>query len=409
MSHATERFGLDPLLVLLFFALASGGAWVLWRAFGRQDGPWADLAGSSSQKLAQLQGMRGILAMAVVAHHACCWYYFLQSGTWSTGPSVLFDHLGNFGVLQFFYLSGFLFWRKLIRHNRLPASSFYLSRFLRIGPVYYVSIGAAILLGLTITGLPLHVPLGNFLASLTPWLIFSIGGRPNVNHADILRISCGVTWTLALEWLFYLSLPFLGWFSRKAWRFGVYVAAFGALYVLSRLVRESSAASTSLIAIASGAATYSKFMLIGFGGGILVAATEGNLRLWLRGLERSGNWIALGCYGLYLLTPGHEGLGQVLLQAPFAFVALGADLFGFLTSSCARLLGAISYPVYLVHGIVYYAAMLLRGGMHEVGLGAYLAESVACLAAILVLATALHLFVERPTMKISEQIAHAAR
>jgi len=74
----------------------------------------------------------------------------------------------------------------------------------------------------------------------------------------------------------------------------------------------------------------------------------------------------------------------------------------------ARLLGAISYPVYLVHGIVFYAAMRLRGGMHPVPMVPYLAESGACLATILLLATALHLLVERPTMKISERMARTA-
>jgi peptidoglycan/LPS O-acetylase OafA/YrhL len=52
--------------------------------------------------------------------------------------------------------------------------------------------------------------------------------------------------------------------------------------------------------------------------------------------------------------------------------------------------------------------MLLRGGMVPVGLPSYLAQTAACLAAILVLATVVHIFVERPTMRISEQIARRA-
>jgi peptidoglycan/LPS O-acetylase OafA/YrhL len=39
---------------------------------------------------------------------------------------------------------------------------------------------------------------------------------------------------------------------------------------------------------------------------------------------------------------------------------------------------------------------------------AYAAETAACLAVILILATILHLVVERPTMKLSEQIARKA-
>jgi len=39
--------------------------------------------------------------------------------------------------------------------------------------------------------------------------------------------------------------------------------------------------------------------------------------------------------------------------------------------------------------------------------GPYLAETVACLAAILLLSTAVHLVVERPTMGVSERIGRS--
>lgn len=405
MSEALSQFAYDPLLALLFLALALGGARALLLLFGKLGGRFADVVGPSSQKLASLQGLRGVLAFSVVAHHACCWYFYSQSGVWWTGRSVLFDHLADFGVIQFFYLSGFLFWRKLIKRGRVPAGNFYLSRFIRIGPVYYVAVSAAIGLGLAFSGFQLQVPAWSLMTSLLPWLLFSIGGRPEVNHADILRITCGVTWTLALEWLFYLSLPFLAWFARRAWRLVVYAAAFGALFLLSRHLRGAMAAPTGLCAAASMAAEYAKFMLIGFGGGMLVAATEGTLRERLRSLDRSRNWIVLACYVAYLVIPGIAGLGQVLLLVAFALLVQGADLFGILVRPSTLLLGAISYPAYLVHGIVFYAAMRLRGGMQAVPAGSYMAETAACLAAILLVATAMHLFVERPTMALSERIA----
>lgn len=408
MSEGILRFGLDPALALAFFALAFGGAWALLRLFGKRGGLPADLIGSSAQKLVSLQGLRGILAFAVVAHHACCWFFFSQSGLWWTGHSVLFDRLADFGVIQFFYLSGFLFWRKLMKRGRVPAGNFYLSRFARIGPVYYVCVGAALILGLAQSGFQLSVLWGGLLTSLLPWLFFSIGGRPDVNHVDILRITCGVTWTLGLEWLFYLSLPLLGWFARKVWRLAVYLLVFSGVFLLGKHLRGASLGSGALQDVSFFAAQYAKFMLIGFGGGILVAATEEPLRGRLQGLGRSRNWIVLACYVGYLFIPGVAELGQVLLLVAFALLAQGANLFGLLVRPSARLLGAISYPVYLVHGIVFYAAMRLRGGMHPVPMVPYLAESGACLATILLLATALHLLVERPTMKISERMARTA-
>jgi peptidoglycan/LPS O-acetylase OafA/YrhL len=149
-------------------------------------------------------------------------------------------------------------------------------------------------------------------------------------------------------------------------------------------------------------------MLVGFGGGILIAALEPQLRSRLQRLLPWRNWILLGLYLAYLLVPGIATAGQALVLAGFALVAQGADLFGLLGSRAIRLLGVFSYPMYLVHGIVYYSAMRLRGGIHAVSLPAYLGETAVCVAIILLLAAIIHLLLERPTMRLSERIARRA-
>jgi len=152
-------------------------------------------------------------------------------------------------------------------------------------------------------------------------------------------------------------------------------------------------------------AKFAKFMLIGFGGGILIAALEPRIRNWSRVVQPWQNWMLLGLYLAYLAIPNLDAVTDVFLLAGFALVVQGADLFGFLTSRAVRLLGIISYPIYLVHGVVYYMAMKLRGGMHAVALLPYMAETAGCVAAAILLATAIHLLIERPTMKLSENIA----
>jgi peptidoglycan/LPS O-acetylase OafA/YrhL len=408
VSEPVQRFAFDPLVAALAFAFAIAGARALNLLLDRWGGYFGTVVNPASQKLASLEGLRGILAFSVVMHHAYCWYYFTQTGVWTTGNSVIFARLADFGVIQFFYLSGFLFWRKLMRIDRIPRSRFYLSRFVRIGPVYYLCVGAAILVGLFVTGFKLQVAPGMLASSLLPWLLFSLEGPSAVNHADIARITCGVTWTLALEWLFYLSLPFLGWFSRNARRLLFYAFAFGLLFLLSRYIRAGAGDAGSLHSASAILAEFSKFMLVGFGGGILVAALQPMLGTWLHRLLPWRNWILLGLYLAYLLMPGIENAGQFLVLAGFALVVQGTDLFGLLGSRAVRLLGVISYPMYLVHGIVYYSAMRLRGGIQAVSLSAYLVETAACMAIILLLATIVHLVLERPTMRLSEDIARQA-
>ena len=94
--------------------------------------------------------------------------------------------------------------------------------------------------------------------------------------------------------------------------------------------------------------------------------------------------------------------------AGFALVIQGATLFGLLTSRPVRLLGVISYPVYLAHGMIYYTAMRMRGGIGPIGVFPYLAQTSICLVCILLAAVVIHLTVERPTMKLSEDIARGA-
>ena len=117
----------------------------------------------------------------------------------------------------------------------------------------------------------------------------------------------------------------------------------------------------------------------------------------------------VGLYLAYLIIHGNAMAMEVFLVVGFALVVQGADLFGFLTCRAVRLLGIISYPLYLVHGIVYYLAMKARGGMHAVALPVYLGQTALCFTVIILLATLIHVLIERPTMKFSERIARHAQ
>jgi peptidoglycan/LPS O-acetylase OafA/YrhL len=408
MNVALQRFALDPVLAVLAFSLAIAVASALVLLFDRIGGAFGKAVEPSAQKLASVEGLRGILAFSVASHHAYCWYFYSQTGVWSTGNSILFAHLGSLSVMQFFFLSGFLFWRKLMKRGQIPFKDFILSRYIRIAPAFYVCFGSAILIGLAGTGFHLQVPLGTLLFSLLSWFLFAVPGMLAVNQADVLRITCGVAWTLALEWQFYLLLPFLGWFSRKPSRLWYFALTFTAVLLTGIFLRHEAVHAAYLEPVGIFVGGIGKFMLIGFGGGILIAALEARIQSWQRFLLPGRNWILVGLYLIYLMIPGNAMAMEVFLVAGFALVVQGADLFGFLTCRAVRLLGMISYPLYLVHGIVYYLAMKARGGMHAVALPAYLAQTAVCFTLIIVLATLIHVLIERPTMKFSERIARRA-
>jgi peptidoglycan/LPS O-acetylase OafA/YrhL len=408
MHFAVERFVTDPLLVALAFLLAIGEGALIFACLRRMGGRFAD-AVAPTDKVRTLEGLRGILAFSVVIHHGFCWYFYMRLGIWETGNSVVFARLAGFGVVQFFYLSGYLFWSKLLRQKKIPLGRFYLSRFIRIGPVYYVCVGLAIFIGLAVTGFTLRVSAGELARSLASWALFCLGGLPSVNGADTLRIIAGITWTLAIEWGFYLLLPFLGWFSRHGSRLILLLLACGAAWVVLRVTCDVLTRTSHLFALLNVMKGVAKFMIIGFGGGILVAAIEPRLRRVNRLSSRQASWILLGCYLLYLFVPGLSAIGQAFVLCGFALVVLGADLFGLITSRGVRLLGIVSYDIYVVHGIVYYLATRVRGGIHPIPLTTCIPETLLCMAIVVIVATVMHFAVERPTMLISERIARGHR
>lgn len=401
-------FLVDPLLASGIFGLVVAVSALLVFLCTRLGGVFAATVGPSGDKLAGLEGLRGILALAVVAHHACCWYYFTQTAVWGTGGSIIFERFARFGVMQFFFISGFLFWRKLIRRGKIDLGSFYLSRFVRLAPLYYLCVGAAILIGLSLMHFQILVGAGELGGSLLSWLLFSMGGQPAVDGADIQRIISGVVWTLAMEWCFYLALPFLGWFSRKTLRLLHLAFLCGVVFVVCKYMSSGRIQNHLLNQGFLEIREFAKFMLIGFGGGILIAAFHDKIERWIRFSPRQRNWLLLGLYGAFLLTPefrGFEILGWLCLLCGFALVIQETSLFGFITSRPVRFLGVVSYDLYLVHGIVYYVAMRLRGGIHAVSAANYMLQTVGCLIVIMLLATAMHFIVERPSMNLSERLA----
>jgi len=151
----------------------------------------------------QLDGLRFFAVMAVVVAH-----------NWdpSLGPSILDRvNLGGLGVGLFFVLSGFLITGILLQGRPGgPASGnrprfmkqFYVRRFLRIFPIYYL-----VLIGITI--------LGSERSVVMPWLFTYTTNIYIWDHLTFLRFSH--FWTLAVEEQFYLFWPLLLLFLPRRW------------------------------------------------------------------------------------------------------------------------------------------------------------------------------------------------
>jgi peptidoglycan/LPS O-acetylase OafA/YrhL len=131
--------------------------------------------------LGYLDGLRGFAILLVVACHA----------GWCT--------YGFFGVWIFFSLSGYLIGSIILKKQECSNfyKAFYARRFLRIAPLYLVTVGVVFLF------FPDFLPKAyDKAAGLTVYLFYLQNFIPS-----LLNPVLGHTWSLALEEYFYLILP----------------------------------------------------------------------------------------------------------------------------------------------------------------------------------------------------------
>ncbi len=151
-----------------------------------------------------IEAMRGIAALAVVVDH--CWA--LAGGSLDYGFGIV-KGLGTWGVNVFFLLSGYLladyFW---VNRGRKTSLEFYVRRFFRIAPAYYVCVGLLFLFFAQHDQVFSAQGLKQILANLTFTQHYFPSTSSNLN-VD------GSLWTLSIEMTLYLVMPFLAWAIAK--------------------------------------------------------------------------------------------------------------------------------------------------------------------------------------------------
>lgn len=154
-----------------------------------------------------IEALRGIAAGMVVLHHS----WSLSTQPHFPGYEII-EGFGSLGVNLFFLLSGFLladqFWRP---KEKRSLRGFWIRRFFRIAPAYYVTVGVLFLffaehsLLFSAQGVKQIVANATFMQYMFP----STSSSLNVD---------GALWTLTAEFLLYLTLPAMALlFIRAPW------------------------------------------------------------------------------------------------------------------------------------------------------------------------------------------------
>lgn len=294
-----------------------------------------------------LDAMRGIAALLVLGYH----YTTRYTELFGTKPLPFEVKFGGLGVNLFFVISGFvIFWSLNSAHK---IADFVVARISRLYPAFWISVvlTATVLIFADLPGR--NVGLGQFLINLTMLQEFF-----HVPAVD------GVYWTLTVELRFYFWMVVL-------WLLGAGRRPLMAISVWLFLAYLQPALPSFMARIF----LLEYFHLFAFGIAVSV--------LYHSNWKSLAGWLVAG------LALGCGGYVDALIK--MLFLVLVWFQPGLLRARLFLWLGAISYPLYLVHQNIGYAIIRVGGAN-------YLAVIVALLISILI-AKLIHDRIEIPAMR----------
>lgn len=294
-----------------------------------------------------LDGLRGIAVLMVLVQHLIEKFPILQTSPDNAFAYVLQNYLnfGRVGVIVFFLISGYLI-PFTLREGPRAATSFWVSRFFRLYPLYWVSLGLA-LFTFTIWPAPYEYSTLDALFNVT--MLQTAVGSPNVLEPY---------WTLFIELIFYVLcvVAFVARLNRV--KQPVYfILFFAAIVAMTSLV--SLAGDRVPQGLLQKVSTFGIYLMIMFFGTFLrtLEMHDAGRGAWLYVLPAIA--VALGSYTVArygwdfnrLLSPL-----SVLFSTLFAFAVflLRDQMAWLLRQSWLVFVGTVSYGLYLFHPITLH-------------------------------------------------------
>lgn len=314
----------------------------------------------SGRRIPELDGIRGLAIAMVLAFH-----YF--AGTLPAKNflyyALLPTHLMWSGVDLFFVLSGFLIGGILLdqRESQGYYSVFYLRRFHRIFPLYYLMI-ALFLAGRWL--LP-HAPI--FVGRMPLW-VYPLYAQNLMGDYTKAAPWFGPTWSLAVEEQFYLLFPaIVRVFNRKALLIFLGLCVAGAPVLRTILILHGNGPEQVHALLPCRADTLALGVMAA-----LIMRSEG-AKMWV--LQKRGvlyaclsvlilgiastvkwtNYLYAGAVGYSMFAFMYFLLIVLLLVTPFAAMSR------FFRLRTLGWLGVVSYCVYLIHEPVRTGVLYLLG------------------------------------------------
>lgn len=317
----------------------------------------------SNVRLAELDALRGLAALAVVLFH-----YTVQAPKVVPAIETVVVGVpwGFYGVHLFFAISGFVIFMTLERTR--SSADFAFSRFSRLFPAYWAAIA---------------------LTTFAEWLL---GQGALIRSAQEIAINLtmlqgfvyvppvdGAYWSLTVELAFYLCMWAL-WRARLLHRIEPILCAWITLRLAWLMFPQLPTLGSKLLLV-----DHIAFFAVG----IAAYRVRAGVRRW----RDQAPVLLVGLISTAMIDGSEVALVYAACIAVFAALVAGGT--GFLGAPVLVWLGALSYPLYLVHQNVGYAVIAALEG---IGLPAW-AATVLAIAVALGLAQLIHDFVETPAMR----------
>ena len=358
-------------------------------------GFWGSSGSVSGHKLGNVQALRAVAALMVVGDHVPREEHKLFGHGLVSGVGAA----GALGVDMFFVISGFIMATTTWKTSGKPGAprDFLLRRILRIYPLWCVVVVFTVAVN-HFWPAALHVDdpsLGHIAASflLLPQRMMPV---------------LGVGWSLEFEMFFYLVFALALFFSRDRLPLALGV------WVLATLALQWIGATTDwLLPSFAGNPLCFEFMA-----GVVVAGLIRAGRIWKPELFLGIG--ILGVVALAIYASRYDGFGTLALTwfrtaavGPFmvaiVYGAVGLEARdGRLAPRALTALGDASYSLYLWHGYLIGALVVVFRHFHPAGTWADLAFIVGSYAVVVAGSVVLYRLVERPLLQALQGLGRAA-
>ena len=341
------------------------------------------VAATRTDKLLSIEAARGIAALLVAFFHGAHVVQLAQPGRGA--PFGGFFGFGHAGVPFFFVLSGYII--HYIHHSDLGRpgrlGTFVWKRAARIYPLFLIVM--------------VLIAAKTWFAGTFEWTYFI---------KSVLLLPQGPLPMLVQSWTLVHEVAFYALFGLAIWRVRLsrwVLLAWATLFCTARVVELRLPPGLVGDTVRTLASPYNLLFLLGIG---VAWALRHRTVPFPRLLALAGcvGFFSTGLVenaGLYKSMAEHGLVPVLLYGASSACIVLGlvaAETAGSLRAGRgAALLGVLSYPLYLTHGIAISIAVDTARKLHYTGSGALLltgAVLVACVAALVV-----HRCVERPVAR----------